>query len=114
MSDTIAPTLLDIGGLPRSMQVQEALVLLWAEDEAQAKAAVEVLCHGLWPYYYLFHVVEVRRISVGGPCPLRTGESPALASMRRERFAWVLVPPGTQVEAVISCESPDQPRKKML
>jgi hypothetical protein len=103
MSDTIAPALLDTSGLPVSMRAHVALALVWAEDGAQAEVAEEVLAHGLWPYYFLFRIVEVRRVAIGVSCPLPDGGSQVLASIRRERWAWVLVSPSAELEAAVPC-----------
>ncbi len=102
MSDTIAR---EVGadGLPVDMHVQDVMALVWAQDEQQAEAAEDALRHALWPYYFLFRIVETRRVALGGSCPWSDEASPVLESMLRERWGWVLVAPGTPVEAVAAC-----------
>lgn len=102
MSNTIAPSL-GRDGIPVDLHVQDALALVWAEDEEQAAAAEDALRHTLWPYYFLFRVIETRRVLLGGACPWMDAGSSALASMTRGRWAWVLVAPGTPIEAVAPC-----------
>lgn len=82
---------------------REALALVWARDEGQAEAAVEFLAHAVWPYWYRFHVAEVRCLPCTDSCPLRSEAPEVLASARRERWSWVLVAPGTDLGAVASC-----------
>lgn len=102
MSDTIAPTLLDAERRPISMRSRDVLAVIWAQDDEQADAAIEVLRHALWPYYFLFQILDVRQLPRTEQCPLHDGEQLVLASMLRERWAWVLVPPGTDPTAVAS------------
>lgn len=103
MSDTIAPALLDAEQRPLSMQARDVVAVLWAQDDEQAEIALEVLRHALWPYYFLFRILEVRQLPRSEQCQLWREEPPVLASMLRERWAWALVPPGTKIEAVVSC-----------
>lgn len=102
MADSISDELLGTGGLPRTMRARDTLALVWAQDGDQAEIAIDALLHALWPFYYLFHITEVRVLTLGGACPLRDGIAPVLSAKVTARFAWVLVPPGTAVEAVAS------------
>jgi hypothetical protein len=102
MCNTIAPTLLDAERRPISMRSRDVLAVIWAQNDEQAGAAVEFLRHALWPYYFLFQIREVRQLPRSEQCPLHDGEPPVFASMVRERWAWVLVPPGTDPAAVAS------------
>lgn len=103
MSDTIASSLLDVERRPLSLQSRDVLAVLWAQNDEQAEVAIDVLRHALWPYYYLFRIAEVRQLPRSSQCPLRHEEPLVLASMLRERWTWVLVPPGTEIEAVVPC-----------
>lgn len=103
MPDSVALELVDADGRPRTSQRRDAVALVWAVDEYKLAEAVDHLRRGLWPYWYLFRVGEVRQLPLGASCPLRKDDPSVLASARRERWVWVLVAPGTDLEAVVSC-----------
>src|SRR6266700_3702464 len=84
---------------PSPMLVSSALALVWAADDERAAAALEHLHHSLWPYWYRYTITEVRHVPRGGLCPLRMDDPAVLAFARRERWAWVLVPVGTNPDA---------------
>lgn len=81
---------------------REAVAVVWAEDDKQAEAAIDFLRHGLWPYYYRFHITAVHHLPHTGACPLKPGRPDVLAAQWRERWAWILLPPHTDLEAVIA------------
>ena len=94
MSDTIAPELVDADGRVRTSRCREALALVWAADDDQAAKATNHLLHALWPYWYLFQIMEVRQLPPGGRCPLRPDDPALLASALREQWMWVLIASG--------------------
>lgn len=81
----------------------ETLALVWAADEKQAAEAEEYLRHRLWAYWFRYRITEVRRLPLGGPCPLNRDVPAVLASATGQLWTWVLVAPGTDLRAVASC-----------
>lgn len=103
MAEVVANAMLDADGHLRSCEAREVVAVVWAVDEKQASMAVEFLRHELWSYWYLFRIADVRELPFGGRCPLCEDDPVVLASMRRERWTWVLVPLGIDFGAVASC-----------
>jgi hypothetical protein len=102
MAESLTSSVPGTGGTFVNPKTREVLAVVWADNEKQVEAAVDFLRHDLWPFYYLYRVVGVRYLPHTCSCPLRRDEQAVLASTWRERWAWVLVPPGTECEAVVS------------
>lgn len=82
---------------------REVIAVVWAENDKQAVIAEDFLSHALWPYWYQFRITKVRRVLRDGPCPLRQAAPEVLACTCRDRWAWVLVAPNIDLEAVTAC-----------
>ena len=96
MPDMVALTVVDTDGQPRTFRRCEVVALVWAIDEQQAAKAAKHLLRGWWSYWFLFRITEVRQLSPGVLCPFNLDDPAVLASAQRERWMWVLVPPGTR------------------
>ena len=88
---------------PAPTESCEAHALVWAVDERQAAEAEEFLRHRLWAYWFRYPLTEVRRLALGGPCPLHRDAPTVLASVAGEHWTWVLIAPGADTVAVSSC-----------
>jgi hypothetical protein len=93
MPETIAPELVDPNGQVLTSRRRTATALVWADDDDQSGKAVKHVRYALWPFWFLFEVTEVQLLPVGGSCPLTARAPSSLASTRRDRWMWVLVPP---------------------
>jgi hypothetical protein len=100
MNDRVGTAALAIDAEPHVLARRDVRALVWAETEKQASEAIDFLRHGLWGYWYLFRVVDIRQLPLGATCPLRRDHPAVLSTAGRERWTWVLVAPEIDPEVV--------------